>query len=191
MLRETVQMLGAVATMLPPRPPHGLVELHRTCVELLPADPNPNPGPAQRQPATSTPTDLAPPTPAARTPVPSSAERGAVPPPAETPHAAYGPPRLRRRGTPARTTAGAVLSNCLDDFVDAVASGVSVIIGVRAAGRLSAAAEIRPGRILVQFLGPRNRPVSRLVAATLTDLLIERGLIDERAPQNRQWLALT
>lgn len=228
MLRDTVQMLGAVATMLPPRPPHGLVELHRTCVELLPADPNPNLRPAQPQPATSTSAGPAPPALAGRTPTPVPAERSAEPPPAETPRAAYGPPRLRRRGTPARTTAGAVafsyapairslhnhelladhtlvlprtsaelhnwsriLSNCLDDFVDAVASGVSVIIGVRAAGRLSAAAEIRHGRILVQFLGPRNRPVSRLVAATLTDLLVERGLIDERAPGNRQWLELT
>lgn len=57
-------------------------------------------------------------------------------------------------------TWGRLLGNCLADFAAAVASGATVVLGVRDQGLLVAAAEVRC-RQLVQLLGARNRPVPR------------------------------
>lgn len=62
---------------------------------------------------------------------------------------------------------GRVLGNCLGDFAAAVAGGATIVVGVREAGMLVAAFEVRC-RQLVQLLGHRNRPVPRRLAAAVT-----------------------
>ncbi|HVF32829.1 MAG TPA: PcfJ domain-containing protein, partial [Acidimicrobiales bacterium] len=62
---------------------------------------------------------------------------------------------------------GRLLDNCLGSFAAAVASGTTIVAGVREQGLLVAALEVRDGR-LVQLLAARNRPPER----PLTDAVV-------------------
>jgi len=75
------------------------------------------------------------------------------------------------------------LHNCLDTFGAAVASGRSLIVGIRVDGLLRGAAEITPatGRI-VQLLGARNRPLAARLEADACELLAEAGVHPPTVP---------
>lgn len=75
-------------------------------------------------------------------------------------------------------TWGRVLMNCLGDFVTAVQTGRSVVVGVRERRHLIGALEFRPDtRTLVQFVGARNRSLREEVTSPVLADLERRGLI--------------
>jgi hypothetical protein len=90
------------------------------------------------------------------------------------------------RGATELTTWGRVLRNCLGDFVTAVGTGRSVVVGVRDRGHLIGALEFHPGaHTLIQFVGVRNRSVGDAVATPVIEELERRGLISPQARSAR------
>ncbi|MDP1794490.1 MAG: hypothetical protein Q8K63_10185 [Acidimicrobiales bacterium] len=69
------------------------------------------------------------------------------------------------------------LSNCLDDFVAAVDSRRSTIVGIWLEHRLIGALEIDGSMRVRQFLGRANRPLHRSITDPVLRELAERGVI--------------
>ena len=73
---------------------------------------------------------------------------------------------------PAQLSAwGEQLHNCLADYVDAVATGRSIVLGVRVGDDLVGAVELDRALRVDQMLGPRNEPLPRRLEAAVIELL--------------------
>ena len=83
---------------------------------------------------------------------------------------------------------GRSLRNCVGSFGPAVAAGRSRVFGVEVGGVLAYCLELAPDGTVRQFLGGRNRPVPRGVAAAVCRRMAEAGLLAADRPANRVWL---
>lgn len=81
-----------------------------------------------------------------------------------------------------------LLSNCLYDYGPMAAAGQTTILGLRRAGGLQYAVEVRPPGIVRQFVGPANRPPQPADRVAVVALLADRGVVDRTHPANRIWL---
>lgn len=73
---------------------------------------------------------------------------------------------------PAQLSAwGDQLQNCLADYVDAVATGRSIVLGVRVGDELVGAVELDRALRVDQLLGPRNEPLPRRLEHVVIELL--------------------
>lgn len=83
---------------------------------------------------------------------------------------------------------GRSLQNCIGSFGPSVAAGRSLLFGVEVGGVLSYCLELAPDGTVRQFLGGRNRPVPRAIAAAVCRRMAEAGLLAADRPANQVWL---
>ncbi len=84
---------------------------------------------------------------------------------------------------------GRVLDNCLADFGPSVAAGRSVIVAIERDRQLRYALELTPQGRLRQFTARANRRPREADRVAVLAALLEAGVLDPHATQNRNWLA--
>ena len=84
---------------------------------------------------------------------------------------------------------GRVLDNCLADFGPSVAAGRSVVVAIERDRQLRYALELTPQGRLRQFTARANRRPREADRVAVLTALLEAGVLDPHATQNRNWLA--
>ncbi|MGI8792298.1 MAG: PcfJ domain-containing protein [Acidimicrobiales bacterium] len=84
---------------------------------------------------------------------------------------------------------GSRLENCLGTYGAAAHSGRSRLIGIEHDDRLIGCIEINPSGGVRQFLGQRNRAMTRSIARPVCQALAEAGIVDRSRPGNQVWFA--
>ncbi len=83
---------------------------------------------------------------------------------------------------------GRILSNCLDSYDGDAVGGISYIIGIHRAQRLTYAVEVTQSGVLRQFNGHANRRPRANDRDQVISALLEAGVIDPLKRSNRPWI---
>lgn len=82
-----------------------------------------------------------------------------------------------------------LLSNCLDDYGPAAATGRSTIIGVEHQNTLRYALELNPPTVIRQFVASANRPPDPDHRTAIVRELVRAEIVDPSEPANGIWIA--